>query len=189
SQPNDVRIERNDEPGWGHECPYSKVDFVAANHPAQKQIQPLAGAPGRGTREEITDAWPLWHSAVSGTEVRLQRARRERVERGPDIRSRGIVARNEETLDGARFAKHPLQDDQQRNEIATSNPTVDHGIDRRSIARHVEAPHEARWMRAHNREERLDRVQDARDAAKRKCRGAEPGDLAVLRRRIAPDDV
>src|SRR5262245_36926850 len=71
SQPNDVRIERNDEPGWGHERPHSKVDFVAANHPAQKQVQPLAGAPGRGTREEITDAWPLWHSAVSGTEVRL----------------------------------------------------------------------------------------------------------------------
>jgi len=44
-------------------------------------------------------------------------------------------------------------------------------------------------MRAHRAEERLDRVQDARDAAKRERCSAERDDLAVLRRRVAPDDV
>jgi len=189
SQPNDVGIERNDEPGWGHECPGSKVDLIAPNHPTQKEIETLAGASGRRPGEEKTDACPLWHSAVRGTEIRLQRACRERVERRPEIRSRRIVARNEEALDGPGFAKHPLQDDQQRHEIPTSDPAVDDRIDRCSIACRVEAPHEPRRMRAHGREERLDRVQDARDAAKRERRSAEPDDLAVLRRRVAPDDV
>src|SRR5689334_19804674 len=57
-QPNDMGIERNDEPRWGHECPCSKVDFVASHHPAEKQIESLARASGRRPREEITDAWP-----------------------------------------------------------------------------------------------------------------------------------
>ena len=188
-QPNDVRIERNDEPGWGHECPRSKVDLVAPNHPTQKQIETLAGASGRRPGEEKTDACPLWHSVVSGAEIRRQRACRERVQRRPDIRSRRIVTGNEEALDGTGFAKHPLQDDQQRHEIPPSDPAVDDRIDRCSIACRIEAPHEPRRMRAHRCEERLDRVQDARDAAKRERRSAEPDDLAVLRRRVAPDDV
>jgi len=188
-QPNDVRIERNDEPGWGHERPRSKVDLIASNHPTQKQIETLAGASGRRPGEEKTDACPLWHSAVSGAEIRFERASRECVERRPDIRGHRIVTRNEEALDGARFAKHPLQDEQQRHEIATSDPAMDDGIDRCSIACWVEAPHEPRRMRTHGREERLDRVQHARDAAERQRRSAEPDDLAVLRRRVAPDDV
>ena len=188
-QPNDMRIEWNDEPGRGHTCPHAKVNFVMPNHPTEEQIQALAGASGRRPGEEITDAGPLRHSAVSGTEIRLERACRERIERGPDIRSRGIVARNKEALDGPCFAQHPLQDEQQRNEIAPSDPAVDDRIDRRAIARRVEVPHETTRMGAHRAEERLDRVQDARDAAKRERCSAERDDLAVLRRRIAPDDV
>ena len=188
-QPNDMRIEWNDEPGRGHKCPHPKVNFVMPNHPTEEQIQALTGASGRRPREEITDAGPLRHSAVSGTEVRLERACRERVERAPDIRSRGIVARHKEALDGPCFAQHPLQDEQQRNEIAPSDPAVDDRIDGRAIARRVKVPHETTRMRAHSAEERLDRVQDARDAAKRERCSAERDDLAVLRRRIAPDDV
>jgi hypothetical protein len=82
-----------------------------------------------------------------------------------------------------------LQDQEQRNEIATSDPAVDDRVDGRSIARRVEAPHETGRLRAHRREERLDGVQDARDAAKRERRSAERHDLAVVRRRVAPDDV
>ena len=188
-QPNDVGIEGNDEPGRGHECPHSKVNFVTPNHPAQKQIEPLAGASRRRPGEEITDARPLRHSAVSRTKIGVQRASGKGVERGPDIRSCDVVAFNEETLDGACFPEHSLQDEQQGNEISTSDPAVDHWIDGCSIAFCVEAPHEAGRMRSHGGEKRLDRVQDARDAAKGERRRAEADDLAVLRRCVAPDDV
>ena len=184
-----MRIERNDEPGRGHECPRSKVDFVAPNHPTQKQIEPLARAAGRWSREEVTDAGPLRYSAVRRAEVHVQRASGKRIERGSNIGSVNIVACSEEALDGVRFAEHPLQDQQQRDEIATSNPSVDDRIDGRSIALGVEVPHEAGRMRPHGRKERLDRVQDACDPAKRERRGAEADDLAVFRRSVAPDDV
>jgi len=188
-QPNDVRIERNDEPGRGHECPRSKVNFVTPNHPAQKQIEPLARASGRRTRKEVTDAWPLRHSAVSGTKIHVQRASGKGVEGWPDIRGCDIVACNEEALDGAFLAEHSLQDEQKGDEVPTPDPAVDHRIDRRSIAFCLEAPHEAGRLRPHGREERLDRVQDTCDAAKGQRRGAESDDFAVLRRSVAPDDV
>src|SRR6266566_6717805 len=44
TKPDDVRIERNDEPRRGHKCPCSEIDRIAPDHPAQEQIQPLAGA-------------------------------------------------------------------------------------------------------------------------------------------------
>jgi len=82
-----------------------------------------------------------------------------------------------------------LQNEQQRNEIAPSNPTVDDGVDGRSIARGIETPDEPGRMRAHRRQQRLDRVQDARDAAKGERRSTEPDDLAILGRGVAPDEV
>jgi len=188
-QSDDVRIERNDEPRRGHECPRSKVNFVTPNHPAQKQIEPLARASSRRSGEEITDARPLRHSAVSRTKICAERASGKGVERGSDIRSGEVVACNEETLDGTGFPEHSLQDEQQRDEIPTPDPAVNHGIDGCSIAFCIEVPHEAGRMRPHGREQRLDRVQDACDATKGERGGAESDDLAVLRRSVAPDDV
>ena len=184
-----MRIERNDEPGRGHECPRPKVNFVTPNHPAQKQIEPLARASGRRARKEITDAWPLRHSAVSGTKIHVQRASGKGVERWPDIRSSDIVACNEEPLDGTGLPEHSLQDEQQGDEVPTPDPAMDDRIDRRSIAFCLEVPHEAGRMRPHGRQERLDRVQDTCDAAKGERGGAESDDFAVLRRSVTPDDV
>ena len=184
-----MRIERNNEPRRGYECPRSKVDFVTPHHPAQKQIEPLTGASGRWPRKEITDAWPLRHSAISRTKIQVERARGKGVERRPDIGSGAIIARNEETLDGTGFPEHSLQDKQQRDKIPTSDPAVDDRIDGRSIAFCVEAADEAGRMRPHGREERFDRVQDARDAPKGERGGAESDDLAVLGRSVPADDV
>jgi hypothetical protein len=184
-----VRVERNDEPGWGHQCPRSKIDFVVPNHPTEEQIEAFARTAGGRPREEVTDTGAFRHSAVSRTEIHIEGASGKRVERRPHVRRRPIIACDEETLDGARFTKHPLKDEHQRNEIATANPPVDDRIDVRSIATRVEAPDEAGRVRAHGRQQRLDGVQDARDAAKRECRGAEPDNLAVVRRREAPDDM
>jgi hypothetical protein len=42
--PDDVRVEGHDELRRRHVLPDAEVHRVAANHPSQKQVQPLAGA-------------------------------------------------------------------------------------------------------------------------------------------------
>ena len=189
TEPDDVRIERNDEPRRGHTCPRSEVNRIAPDHPAQEQIQPLAGTARGRAGEEIADPWSLRNSAVCDPQIRLQRAGRERVERGTDVGRGGIIAGDEEPLNRPRFAQHPLQDQQQRDEIASTNPAMDERIDRRPLQRRIERADEGRWMRPHDGEERFDRLEDAGDATKGKRGRAERDYLAIIRRRIAPDNV
>src|SRR5712691_7679547 len=50
-----VRVERHDQRAARH-VPEAEVDPVgAAHHPAQEQVEPLAGAPARGVREEVLE--------------------------------------------------------------------------------------------------------------------------------------
>ena len=51
-----------------------------------------------------------------------------------------------------------------------------------AFARGIEVAHEARRMRAHHREQRLDRLQHAGNAAEREPCGTEADDLAILGR-------
>ena len=44
AETNHVRIERDDELSRADAGPTAGIDFVAADHPAQEQIQPLAAA-------------------------------------------------------------------------------------------------------------------------------------------------
>jgi hypothetical protein len=44
AEANDMRVERDDELSGADAGPAAGIDFVAADHPAQEQIQPLAAA-------------------------------------------------------------------------------------------------------------------------------------------------
>src|SRR5687767_4557967 len=93
-------IQRDDQARWREARPDAQVDLVAADHPTQEQVEPFAGAPGRGTREEIGHAALLWHPAAVGfSKIGGESARRERVERRADVRLAGFVALEEEGLD------------------------------------------------------------------------------------------
>lgn len=73
---DDVRVERDDEPGGRHTRPDAKVERVASNHPAKKQIQTLAARSGGRTRKEVADACPPLRSAsVDGGQIEIERAR------------------------------------------------------------------------------------------------------------------
>ena len=98
SDANDVSIQRNDEPRWGHSCPHTQIDRVAANHPAKKQIEAFARASAGRTRKEIADAGPLRHPAIRRREIGLQRAHRKRLERRTDVGGARIVTRYEESF-------------------------------------------------------------------------------------------
>ena len=189
TEPDDVRIERNDEPRRGHTCPRSEINRIAPDHPAQKQIQPLAGAARGWARKEITNPGSGRNSAICDAQIGLQGPRRERLERKANVGCRGVVARDEETLDRPRFAEHALQDQQQRHEIASTDPAMYEGIDCGSMQRRIERSDEGRWMRPHDGEERFDRLEDAGHPAERERRGAERDDLAIVWRHIAPDNV
>ena len=184
-----MRIERNDEPRRGHKCPRSEINRIAPDHPAQEQIQPLAGAARGWARKEITNPGSGRNSAICDAQIRLQGPRRERLERQAYVGCRGVVARDEEALDRPRFTEHALQDQQQRHEIASTDPAMYEGIDCGSMQRRIERSDEGRWMRPHDGEERFDRLEDAGDATKGKRGRAERDYLAIIRRRIAPDDV
>ncbi len=51
-----VRVERHDQLRRRHARPDAEIERVAAHHPAQKQVQPLARRPGRRARKEVADA-------------------------------------------------------------------------------------------------------------------------------------
>jgi hypothetical protein len=185
----DVRIERNDEPGRGHECPRSEIDSVTANHPPQEQIEPLARAASRRAREEVTDSWPLGYLPVRRPEIRFKSAGGKGIERRADVGGCGIIAFNKEALYRTGFAKHALQDQQQRDKVAAANPAVHDRIDSGSMLPRVEVADETGRARSDRRQERLDGIQDAGDPAKGERRSAEPDHLPIVRRRVAPDDV
>src|SRR5215813_5423095 len=50
---DDVRVERHDQLRRRHAGPHTKIEAVAAHHPTEKQVEPLAGAASRGPRKEV----------------------------------------------------------------------------------------------------------------------------------------
>ena len=82
---DDVRVERHDQLTGPHLLPHAEIDLVLAHHPAQEQVEPLAGAAGRGAREEVRDARLRPLAAVDRRHVERQRARRERLQRLADV--------------------------------------------------------------------------------------------------------
>ena len=108
---------------------------------------------------------------------------------GPTCRRRGVVALDEERFDRARFGEHPLQDDEQRHQVASRNPSMNQRLESRPLARWIEAADELRRMRTHHRQQRFDRLQHAGHAAKRERSGAEADDFPVRRRLESSDDV
>lgn len=186
-------IERNDEPRWGHECPRTEIDGVAANHPTEEQIEPLAGAPSRWPRKEVADAASRGGlvrrtglsggaGAIRGREIRVKCASGERIECRTDVWRRRIVAFDEKSFNAASFAQHALQHEHQRDEVAASNPAMHQRVDRVAMTLRIEGADERCRMRSHRDKQRLDGVEDAGDPAEREPSGTEAYDLLVLRR-------
>src|SRR5262245_13629709 len=99
ADPDDVGVERYDEAGRRDTRPHAEIERVLAHHPAQEQIQTLAGRPYRRTRKEIADAGTPRHPPVGRPEIERERTRREAVERALNVHGRGLVTPSEERLD------------------------------------------------------------------------------------------
>jgi len=82
-----------------------------------------------------------------------------------------------------------LEDEQQCDEIASANPPMHQRIDGFPMPRRVERTDERGRLRAHDRQQRFDGIENAGDAAESQRGSAETDDLTIVRRRVAPDDV
>jgi len=94
-----VSIERDDQLRRRHARPDAEIERVAAHHPPEKQVEPLAARSGRRTRKEVADTRPLRHAPVRGLQIELQCSRREAVERARDVLARRLVPLEKESFD------------------------------------------------------------------------------------------
>ena len=115
---DDVGVERHDELGRRHARPDAEIERVAAHHPAQEQVQPLARAARPTAAERSSRRRAARHAPVGRPQIERQRTRREAVERRarrPRRAGRRPRGRTP-SIDPARV-DHLLQDPQQRDEV------------------------------------------------------------------------
>ena len=189
---DDVRVERHDQRRRRHARPDAEIERVAPHHPAQEQVQPLAGAAGRRPREEVADARRAPERAGRRRAVRSSASARLRkaVERRADVARRRVVALEKEPLDRSRCdrssaaAARAARPDPGRASSG-GRCRANAGASRARI----EPAHVRRPAVAHDREQPFDRLQHARHAAEGERRRAEADDLAIVRPLEPPDDL
>ena len=168
-----------------HRRPDAEIDCVAAHHPAQEQVQALAGAAGGRPRKEVADAGALRARGRRRARMSSASARCEKLSSAPPTSTSGSASPSAKNASSdPRLLEHLPQDPQQRREIDAARPAVHHrpqlGVRR--------APARTRGRTAAGRGPMMrnsgrDRVEHAGHAAERERRGAEAGDLPI--RRIA----
>jgi hypothetical protein len=184
-----VRIERHDELGRRDPRPHPQIEPVVADHPAQKQIHPFAAAARGRAGKKITDAWSFRYFSICRTEVERQRARRKAIERTFDVLRRRIVTFEEEPFDRPRAVDHLLHDPQECDQIRPPRPSMDDIREGGAVAMGIESADVRSRLAVHHCEHAFNGLQHARNASERQGRGAQAGDLAILRRRPPADNL
>ena len=182
-------VQRHDKDSGRDASPESQVEAVAANHPAQEQVEPFAGAAGGGTREEIADAGPLRHAPIGRREIQRQRPPRKALDGGTHIRGAGIVAFEKKTFNRFRAVDHLLHQPDQRDEIGATNPPVDDIVEFGCFPGRIESADILARVLAHHRDHSFDRLQDAGHTSKGERRGTEPDHFTIVRPFESPDDL
>src|SRR3989449_8016072 len=80
----DVGVHRDQEPRWRDPGPEAEVGRLAADHPAEEEMEPLARAARRRQREQMTIAAREASAAEHLAQVGLEEAPRETLERMAD---------------------------------------------------------------------------------------------------------
>ena len=157
----------------------AEIHVVSADHPAEEQVQPLAGAARRRPREEVADARPLTAASVDGPHVDREGPPAERFERRADVRRRRDRRPRGRTARSTRTARACCRST--KSSATMSSPRVQRWTNDAKRGASSAARTRARTggFRAEQREHRLDGLVDGRDAPESERRRAEAGDLAV----------
>jgi len=184
-----VRVERHDQLRGADRRPHAKIEGIAPHHPAQEQIQPLAGAPRRRSRKEEGHTRPAWHTPVDRSQVEFHRSSREPVERRTHIFGGRIFAFGEEPFDRSPAIEHLVHQPHQGHDVFGSRPAMTDAGKRATIARRLESAHVFGRTIAKDGHESLDRLEHARDAAERQRRRAERHDFEIFGPPVSPNDL
>jgi len=96
-----MRIERHHELRPIHTRPDAEVDTIPPNHPAEVEVETLAGAPIRRSGKEVPDPTACRRVTIHRTEINVARTSTEIVKGRSDIFSRWLVSTEKELLDRA----------------------------------------------------------------------------------------
>ena len=184
-----MSIERHDQLRGRHPLPHAEIERVAADHPAEKQIQPLARGSGRRPREEVTDARTFRDAAVRGLQIERHRARGKTVERGREVVGCGVPPFEKEPLHRSGAIHHLPKQPQHGDDVGFARPAVDDAGKRRAVAARIEPAHIGGGRRPDHGQHPLDRLQHAGHAPERERGGDEPDDLPVVVSSKPPDDL
>src|SRR5207237_9196635 len=184
-----VRIERHDQLRRRNRPPDAEIHLIAAHHPPQEQVQPLAAAARGRPRKKVADTVAFRPTPVYRAQIQRKRPAREAVEAVADVDGIGSVALEEERLDRSVTIEHLAEHPQQRGDIDPARPAVHHRAQLRVRRRGIEATDERRGFRTEDVRQRLDRVEDAGDAPECERRRAKAHDLLILRPGVPPDNL
>ena len=166
-----------------HARPRAEIDLVAADHPAQEQVQPLAGAAGGRPRERNSRRRGAAARAVGAPDVERQRARRKTVERAADVvvrRSRSPRGRSSRSIPTARASAAGSRAARRGRRPASSGGPCARSSGCGAFGSNARTNSAGRGPMMRNSVST--EFSTLADAAERQRRGAEPGDLPIVGR-------
>jgi len=186
AEPGHVHVERDDEFGFVDGFPQAGVNLVFADHPAEEEVEALAGAASFGACEEIVEAGG--NAAVVLVGVHLTEGGGEFRERSNDILIRGVAALKEEFPDAAELMQDAPQQRQQVGDVVAGCEAVLEGAEA-FAAGVVEIADEGGWAAAHDGKKSGEAFFYLLDAAISEVGGEEGDDLHIRRVGVSIDEL
>jgi len=186
AEPGHVHVEGDDEFGFVDGFPQTGVNLVFADHPAEEEVEALAGAASFGACEEVLKAGGDAAIVLGG--VHLTQGGGEFRERRNDILIGGAAAFKEEFLDAAELMQDTPQQCQQVGDVVAGCETVLEGAEALA-AGVVEIADEGGRAFAHNGKKSGEAFFYLPDAAISEVGGEEGDDLHIRRVGISIDEL
>ncbi len=178
AEPGHVHVEGDDEFGFVDGFPQAGVNLVFADHPAEEEVEALAGAASFGACEEVLKAGG--DAAIVLIGVHFAEGGGEFRERRCDILIGGVAALNKELLNAAELMQDTPQQCQQVGDVIAGRKAVLEGPEALA-AGVVEIADEGGRAFAHNGKKSSEALFYLLDAAISEV-GGEEGDYLHIRR-------
>ena len=186
AEPGHVHVEGDDEFGFVDGFPQAGVNLVFADHPAEEEVEALAGAASIGACEEILKAGG--DAAIVLVGVHLTQGGGEFRERRDDVLIRGVAALNKELLNAAELMQDAPQQCQQVGDVVAGCETVLEGAEALAACV-VEIADEGGRAAAHNGKKSGEALFYLPDAAIGEVGGEEGDDLHIRRVGVSIDEL
>jgi len=186
AEPGHVHVEGDDEFGFVDGFPQAGVNLVFADHPAEEEVEALAGAASFGACEEVLEAGGDAAIVLGG--VHLTEGGGEFRQRRCDILIGRVAALNKELLNAAELTQDAPQQRQQVGDVVAGRKAVLEGPEA-FAAGVVEIADEGKWPIAHNGKKSGEAFFYLPDAAISEVGGEEGDDLHIRRVGISIDEL